>query len=125
MLMASFRCIFQSDAKSLAAYSSITHMRFLLLSVIFLWRRRKTRRFMIMLSHGYVSTLIFYIVGEFFHVSGSRLVYYINGFFSSRLLLGVLFRVVFMANRGVPPSLSFLTEFITIRAFINLLKGGF
>lgn len=125
MLMASFSCIFQSDAKSLAAYSSVTHMRFLLLSLVFLWSSSKTSSFMMMLSHGYVSTLIFYMVGEFFHVSGSRLVYYINGFFSSSLLMGILFSVVFMANRGVPPSLSFLTEFITIRVFINLLKGGF
>nr|YP_009243350.1 NADH dehydrogenase subunit 4 [Heterakis gallinarum]AMR36317.1 NADH dehydrogenase subunit 4 [Heterakis gallinarum] len=125
MLMASFSCIFQSDAKSLAAYSSITHMSFLLLSVIFLWSSSKTSSFMMMLSHGYVSTLMFYMVGEFFHVSGSRLVYYMNGFFSSSLLLGILFSVVFMANSGVPPSLSFLTEFITISAFMNLLKGGF
>nr|YP_008145672.1 NADH dehydrogenase subunit 4 [Ascaridia columbae]AGI96025.1 NADH dehydrogenase subunit 4 [Ascaridia columbae] len=125
MLMASFSCIFQSDAKSLAAYSSITHMSFLLLSLVFLWSSSKTSGFMMMLSHGYVSTLMFYMVGEYFHVSGSRMVYYMNGFFSSSLLMGILFSVVFMANSGVPPSLAFLTEFITISAFMSLLKGGF
>nr|YP_009243338.1 NADH dehydrogenase subunit 4 [Heterakis beramporia]AMR36305.1 NADH dehydrogenase subunit 4 [Heterakis beramporia] len=125
MLMASFSCIFQSDSKSLAAYSSVTHMSFLLLSLIFLWSSSKTSGFMMMLSHGYVSTLMFFMVGEFFHVSGSRLVYYMNGFFSSSMLLGILFSVVFMANSGVPPSLSFLTEFVTISVFMNLLSVGF
>nr|YP_008145660.1 NADH dehydrogenase subunit 4 [Ascaridia galli]AGI96013.1 NADH dehydrogenase subunit 4 [Ascaridia galli]ANE06330.1 NADH dehydrogenase subunit 4 [Ascaridia galli]ANE06333.1 NADH dehydrogenase subunit 4 [Ascaridia galli]ANE06334.1 NADH dehydrogenase subunit 4 [Ascaridia galli]ANE06336.1 NADH dehydrogenase subunit 4 [Ascaridia galli] len=125
MLMASFSCIFQSDAKSLAAYSSITHMSFLLLSLVFLWSSSKVSGFMMMLSHGYVSTLMFYMVGEFFHVSGSRLIYYMNGFFSSSIFLGILFSVVFMANSGVPPSLSFLTEFITISVFMHFVKGGF
>nr|AGI96037.1 NADH dehydrogenase subunit 4 [Ascaridia sp. GHL-2013] len=125
MLMASISCIFQSDAKSLAAYSSVSHMSFLLLSLIFLWCGSKTSGFVMMLSHGYISTLMFYMVGEYFHVSGSRLVYYMNGFFCSSLLLGILFSVVFLANSGVPPSLSFLAEFMSIGVFMSLLKGGF
>ena len=114
IILASFACVFQRDSKSLAAYSSVTHISFLLLSLIFLIMRSKVSSLIIMLSHGYTSTLMFFLIGEFYHVSSTRMLYFINSFFSSRILLGILFSLVFLSNSGVPPSLSFLSEFIII-----------
>ncbi|KAK6020845.1 NADH-ubiquinone/plastoquinone family protein, partial [Ostertagia ostertagi] len=107
-------CVFQSDSKSLAAYSSVTHISFLLLSLRMLILRGKLSGLMIMLAHGYTSTLIFYIIGEFYHARSSRIIYFLNSFLSSRILFGILFSLVFLSNSGVPPSLSFLSEFIII-----------
>nr|YP_009027252.1 NADH dehydrogenase subunit 4 [Contracaecum osculatum]AGR53832.1 NADH dehydrogenase subunit 4 [Contracaecum osculatum] len=125
MILASFCCMFQSDAKALAAYSSVTHMSFLLMSIVFVMLSSKTSGLIMMLAHGYTSTLMFYLVGEFFHVSSSRMVYYMNSFFSSGMIIALFFAVVFLSNSGTPPSLSFMSEFVSITAALSILKFGF
>lgn len=125
MILGSFCCVFQSDSKSLAAYSSVTHIRFLLLSLIFISIRSKISSLILILAHGYTSTLIFYLIGEFYHTSSRRIIYFINSFFSSSMIIGILFAVVFLSNRGVPPSLSFLSEFIVISNRIIIMKSIF
>nr|YP_010878794.1 NADH dehydrogenase subunit 4 [Gnathostoma binucleatum]WHE41117.1 NADH dehydrogenase subunit 4 [Gnathostoma binucleatum] len=114
MILASFSCIFQSDAKSLAAYSSITHMGFLLMVLLFVFISSKVSGLLMMLAHGYTSTLLFYMVGEFYHVSSTRMVYFMNSFFNSSVIMAVLFSLVLLSNMGVPPTLSFLSEFMGI-----------
>lgn len=122
MILASLCCIFQSDRKALAAYSSVTHMRFLLMSLVFVIIVGKTRRIILILAHGYTSTLMFYLIGEFYHVSGRRLIYYLGGFISSSLIMAIVFGVVFLSNRGTPPSLSFVSEFVSISSVLGIGK---
>lgn len=125
IILASFCCMFQSDAKALAAYSSITHIRFVLMALVFIIMSGKTGGVILMLAHGYTSTLMFYLVGEFYHVSGRRMVYYMSGFFGSGMIMALLFAVVFLSNIGTPPSLSFLSEFIVISSSLNMMKFSF
>nr|AHI51915.1 NADH dehydrogenase subunit 4 [Uncinaria sanguinis] len=125
MILASFNCIFQSDAKSLAAYSSVTHMSFLLLSMVFIMMSSKIGSLMMMLAHGYTSTLMFYFIGEFYHVSSSRMIYFMNSFFTSSMFFGIVFSLVFLSNSGVPPSLSFLSEFVVVVNSILVSKMFF
>nr|QWK40686.1 NADH dehydrogenase subunit 4 [Stephanurus dentatus] len=114
MVLASFSCVFQSDSKSLAAYSSVTHMSFLLLSMIYIMMSSKASGLMMMLAHGYTSTLMFYLIGEFYHTTSTRMIYFMNSFFGSSVFFGIVFSVVFLSNSGVPPSLSFLSEFMIV-----------
>ena len=122
IILASFACVFQRDAKSLAAYSSVTHISFLLLSLIYIIISRKVSGLIMMLAHGYTSTLMFYIIGEFYHTSSTRIIYFINRFFGSRMFFGIIFSLVFLSNSGVPPSLSFLSEFIIITNSLIISK---
>nr|YP_003433738.1 NADH dehydrogenase subunit 4 [Trichostrongylus vitrinus]ACX85104.1 NADH dehydrogenase subunit 4 [Trichostrongylus vitrinus] len=114
MILASICCVFQSDSKSLAAYSSVTHMSFLLLSLSMMMMSSKIAGLMMMMAHGYTSTLMFYFIGEFYHSTLSRMVYFMNSFMSSSMMLSIIFSLVFLSNSGVPPSLSFLSEFMII-----------
>lgn len=125
IILASFCCMFQSDAKALAAYSSITHIRFVLMALVFIIMSGKTGGVILMLAHGYTSTLMFYLVGEFYHVSGRRMVYYMSRFFGSGMIMALLFAVVFLSNIGTPPSLSFLSEFVVISSSLNMMKFSF
>ena len=125
MIIARICCIFQSDAKSLAAYSSVTHMSFLLMALVFVVITGKTSRIILILAHGYTSTLIFYLVGEFFHVTRSRMIYYLRGFLSSRIIIAILFAVIFLSNRGTPPSLSFISEFVVISSMLLSINFSF
>nr|BAV78657.1 NADH dehydrogenase subunit 4 [Steinernema glaseri] len=125
MILASFCCVFQSDSKSLAAYSSVTHMSFLLLSLVFIFLSGKTSSLMMMLAHGYTSTLMFYLIGEFYHSSNSRMIYYMNSFFNSSMIMAIVFSLIFLSNSGVPPSLSFVAEFITISGGLSFMNLSF
>nr|YP_003433814.1 NADH dehydrogenase subunit 4 [Metastrongylus pudendotectus]ACX85140.1 NADH dehydrogenase subunit 4 [Metastrongylus pudendotectus] len=125
MLLSSFSCLFQSDIKSLAAYSSIVHMSFLLLSLSILYLPGKVSGLLMMLAHGYTSTLMFFLIGEFFHISNSRMIYFFNSFFCSNIMFTIVVFSVFLSNSGVPPSLSFLSEFIVIVSSILMSKVFF
>nr|QOW40492.1 NADH dehydrogenase subunit 4 [Bunostomum phlebotomum] len=125
MILASVCCTFQSDSKSLAAYSSITHMSFLLLSLVLVFMSSKLSGLMMMLAHGYTSTLMFYLIGEFYHISSTRMIYFMNSFFSSSMFFGLIFSLVFLSNCGVPPSLSFLSEFMIVVNSIMISKMFF
>jgi NADH:ubiquinone oxidoreductase subunit 4 (subunit M) len=80
----------------------------------------KNSGLLLILAHGYTSTLIFYLIGEFYHSFNTRIVYFFNRFFSSNIFFSVLFAVVFLSNIGVPPSASFISEFIIISNSIIL-----
>nr|YP_007183112.1 NADH dehydrogenase subunit 4 [Bunostomum trigonocephalum]AEX98046.1 NADH dehydrogenase subunit 4 [Bunostomum trigonocephalum]AGV02093.1 NADH dehydrogenase subunits 4 [Bunostomum trigonocephalum] len=125
MILASVCCTFQSDSKSLAAYSSVTHMSFLLLSMVFIFMSSKLGGLMMMLAHGYTSTLMFYLIGEFYHSVSTRMIYFMNSFFSSSMFFGIIFSLVFLSNSGVPPSLSFLSEFLIVVNSIIISKMFF
>nr|YP_010708757.1 NADH dehydrogenase subunit 4 [Cruznema tripartitum]WCR50924.1 NADH dehydrogenase subunit 4 [Cruznema tripartitum] len=125
MILAAFCCIFQSDSKSLAAYSSVTHMSFLFLGILIFNLFGKSSSVMLMLAHGYTSTLMFYFIGEFYHMSSTRMIYFMNSFFNSSMILGILFSLVFLSNAGSPPSLSFFSELMIIAGSFVLVKFMF
>lgn len=112
MILGSFLCLVQRDIKALVAYSSVVHIRFVLIVLILLCGCGKLRGGLIILSHGFVSTLIFYLVGEFYHISGTRLISYIRGFINRSIIIRYIIILVFICNGGLPPSLSFFSEFI-------------
>lgn len=125
MILGSFLCLIQSDAKSLVAYSSVVHIRFVLFVLILICRSSKLRGGLMMISHGYVSTLIFYIVGEYYHVSSTRIINYLSGFINSSLAVRLVFMLVFLCNGGLPPSLSFFSEFIGLVGLYLSYRGLF
>nr|YP_010487912.1 NADH dehydrogenase subunit 4 [Strongyloides vituli]UWI71780.1 NADH dehydrogenase subunit 4 [Strongyloides vituli] len=125
MVLAAFSCIFQSDVKAMAAYSSITHMSFVLCALLFMSMSGKTASLIMMVAHGYTSTLMFYIIGEFYSSAGTRMVYYFNSFMNSSLFFSIAFAVCMLSNCGIPPSLSFISEFMVFSNMYLLFSGFF
>jgi len=113
-------CSFQSDGKALVAYSSVAHINFLALLLLINRRFAKRRRILLMLVHGFCSSLIFFGVGAFFHVLYTRKVYFINGLFVSRHLICSLFILVMVLNFATPPRNAFVREFIGISSLFIL-----
>lgn len=120
MIFCSLICIFQRDSKALVAYSSIVHMSFLLLGLIFFSTFSKNSRLLIILVHGYISVIIFFLVGEYFHNNYTRLIYYFNRLFISNLFICFLLSFFFLLNRGFPINLSFFSEIFGIFSFIHI-----
>lgn len=88
-----FLCVFQSDLKSLAAYSSVNHIIFLLLLLSTIRIFRKFGSVVIIVAHGFISTLIFFFVGEFYHLRSTRILYFFGGYLKSNLYFLILFRL--------------------------------
>nr|YP_003734887.1 NADH dehydrogenase subunit 4 [Setaria digitata]ACZ44411.1 NADH dehydrogenase subunit 4 [Setaria digitata] len=124
MIFCSFICLFQSDGKSLAAYSSICHMGFVLLSEVSMVYYGKSMSLVMMLAHGYTSVLMFYFIGEFYHISNSRLIYYLRGYFNVSLLFCFMFCFVMMSNFGFPLSISFFSEYLMLNWFSSVYYFG-
>jgi NADH:ubiquinone oxidoreductase subunit 4 (subunit M) len=110
-------CFFQRDIKSLAAFSSVNHMSFLLLLLLSLGLLSETSSLLIMVSHGFVSVLMFFLVGEIYHISGSRNIFFLGGLFCNNVVFFFVFLFTWLFNAGIPLSLSFFGEFFGISVF--------
>jgi NADH:ubiquinone oxidoreductase subunit 4 (subunit M) len=87
-------CFFQRDLKALAALSSVNHMSFLLLLLLLQREFFKWGAVFIIVAHGFVSVLLFFFIGEVYHISYSRIFYFLGGvFFSNFVFLFFFFFV--------------------------------
>jgi len=89
-IMSCILCIFQSDLKSLSAYSSINHIRFLLIIIVLQASGGVWCSLIIILVHGLVSLLIFYLVGEYYIVNISRIIYFYGNYFRLSIFINLL-----------------------------------
>lgn len=122
MVLSSLNCAFQRDSKSLAAYSSVTHMGFTLLCLILFSLESKISSLILIMAHGFTSTLMFFFIGEFYHKSNTRIIYYLNSFINISVIISIMFTLTIIRNAGVPPSISFLSEFLSILVLFNVNK---
>lgn len=125
IIFCAFICLIQRDSKSLAAYSSICHIGFVLLSEVCIILYGKSIGLVMILSHGYTSSIIFYLIGEYYHIRGSRLIYYLRGFFNRSILIILFFRLTIISNFSFPFSISFFSEYLLINFFLGLFFLSF
>ena len=112
MVLGVLICSFQRDGKALVAYSSIAHMNFLALLLLINSRFAKSRSILLILVHGFCSSLMFFGVGAFFHALYTRKVYFMNGLFVRRHIICSLFILTMVLNFATPPRNAFVREFI-------------
>nr|ANI25101.1 NADH dehydrogenase subunit 4 [Globodera ellingtonae] len=119
LFFCSLVALIQSDLKSLVAFSSVFHMSVILLAYLSCSLFGKVGGFLMMLSHGFVSFLMFFFVGEIFHNIGTRLVFFGSGFFLSFFFSLIFMSVLFLMNSGLPLSLSFFSEFFIFLGLVS------
>lgn len=110
IVVGSLVCSFQRDGKAMVAYSSVAHMNFLLLLLVMNYRIGKVSRVLLMLVHGYCSSLMFLIVGSLFHVINTRKLYFINSLFVRRTMLTAFIILAIVLNFSTPPRRGFVRE---------------
>ena len=118
IVISSLLCTIQSDMKSFLAYSSVSHMCFLSLSLMLVSSITKYSSIIIIIGHGWVSGGTFFLIGELYHNNQTRLFFWIKGLFGSRWLLTLTWSLLFWLNLGVPPTLGFFSE---VFGFIGML----
>lgn len=107
-------CVFQTDAKRLVAYSSVSHINFLLLIIMFYFLKRKIVRIIIIFSHGIISRLIFFIVGWFYQIIFSRKLYFLQIVNKTNIIILFVIILIIIANFGAPPFISRIIEIVFI-----------
>jgi len=113
-IIAPILSIISRETKHIVAYSSVAHINIALNGVLFVCRRLNSRSYLVSLSHGYISTVMFYMVGEISHGRGTRIVYYTSGLMCSSGFVIFVCGIILLANAGVPPFLSFWGELIVV-----------
>jgi NADH-quinone oxidoreductase subunit M len=108
----------QTDLKRLIAYSSVSHMGFVLLGLASLTSEGISGAMMQMISHGFLSVMLFFIVGVIYNRVHDRYIYNFRGLATHMPIYTGFVMIAFFASLGLPGFSAFIAEaFSLIGAF--------
>jgi NADH-quinone oxidoreductase subunit M len=105
--------LMQTDIKRLIAYSSISHMGYVLLGIFALGQVSMTGAALQMFSHGIVTGLLFALAGLVIHNVEVRDLRKLGGLSRQTPILAAVFVIAGLASLGLPTTSGFAAEFIT------------
>jgi len=113
-------CIAQNDLKKMVAYSSISHMGFVMLGAATLSPIGISAGVFQMFNHGLVTAVLFMMCGVFHHSAGTREIGRLGGLAGKVPVAATVFLVGSLASLGLPGLCSFISEFLVIySAFVS------
>ena len=115
IIYASFSTLRTIDVKELIAYSSVSHAAVYLLGVFSNTIQGIEGGITLGLAHGFVSSGLFICAGGvLYDRSSTRLITYYRGLTQIMPIFSVLFFILSLGNCGVPLTLNFLGEFMSL-----------
>jgi len=109
----------QTDLKRLIAYSSISHMGYVLLGIFALSQVSMTGATLQMFSHGFVTGLLFALVGLVYEKAHERSIPKLGGLARRMPIIVVVFSVAGLASLGLPGTSGFAAEFLVFLGSFN------
>ncbi|MBN2463214.1 MAG: NADH-quinone oxidoreductase subunit M [Dehalococcoidia bacterium] len=103
----------QKDLKRLIAYSSVSHMGYVLLGIFALTQVSLTGAVLQMFSHGIITGLLFAMVGLVYDKTHDRNLDNLGGLARQMPVIVVVFSIAGLASLGLPGTSGFAAEFIT------------
>ena len=100
----------QTDIKRLIAYSSISHMGFVLLGVFALGELSITGAGLQMFSHGIITGLLFAVAGIVMHNTGERTIGKMGGLAKQMPVVAAIFIIGSLGAMAVPSTSGFIAE---------------
>jgi len=115
IIYASFSTLRTIDIKELIAYSSVSHAAVYLIGVFSNTIQGIEGGITLGLAHGFVSSGLFICAGGvLYDRSGTRLITYYRGIAQVMPLFSILFFILSLGNCGVPLTLNFVGEFMSL-----------
>ena len=115
----------QTDFKRLIAYSSISHMGYVLLGIFALGQVSLVGASLQMFSHGVVTGLLFAMVGLVMHNTHERDLRKLGGLARQVPIITVVFSVAGLASLGLPTTSGFAAEFLVfVGSFSSTVVPG-
>lgn len=109
MFLACFASFVQMDFKKFIAFSSVFHMNF---TVLVLFLGGCYASILVWLSHGFITSLLFFMFGYIYSIIGSKISFFFGNMVYSRLWY-FLFTFLLVLDLGLPPFLSFYAEILS------------
>ena len=116
ILYGAILCLAQDDLKKMVAYSSISHMGFVLLGYATLGELGVVAGVFQMFAHGLVTAVLFMMCGVVQHKCGTRLIPVLGGLAKKMPVAAALMTIGFLASLGLPGLVSFAAEFMVFAA---------
>ncbi|HWZ58970.1 MAG TPA: NADH-quinone oxidoreductase subunit M [Gemmatimonadaceae bacterium] len=118
ILYGALLALVQPDFKKLVAYSSISHLGFVLLGLFALTVQSVQGAILVMINHGITTAAMFLLIGMLGERRHSRLISAYGGLARSMPLLAAALTLVSLSSIGLPGTNGFVGEFL-------VLLGGF
>jgi proton-translocating NADH-quinone oxidoreductase chain M len=118
VIFTSLTAIRQTDLKRIVAYTSVAHMNLVMIGVFSFNIVGLEGAILQSLSHGFVSSALFLIIGVVYDRHHTRMVSYYAGLAHTMPIFTIVFLIFTMANIALPGTSSFVGEFL-------LLAGAF
>jgi len=112
IIYTSFTAIRQTDFKRIIAYTSIAHMNLVILGIFSFNNVGLEGAILQSLSHGFVASALFLVIGVVYDRYRTRIVQYYGGLASVMPIYIFIFLFFTMANIGFPGTSSFVGEFL-------------
>ncbi|KGE13924.1 complex I subunit 4 family protein [Sphingobacterium deserti] len=118
ILYGALNALAQKDLKRMIAYSSVSHMGFVLLGIASLTAEGVSGAMFQMISHGFLSAALFFLVGVLYDRVHDRYIYNFRGLATIMPTYTVYVAIAFFASLGLPGFSAFIGEaFVIIGAF--------
>jgi NADH-quinone oxidoreductase subunit M len=112
MVYGALLCLGQTDLKSLIAYSSISHMGFVLFGYAALTTMGVSGAVFQMFNHGIISAALFMLAGVIKHNTGTREIAKLRGLAARMPVASVILIFAFFASLGLPGLNGFVSEYM-------------
>ena len=120
IIYASFTAIRQTDLKRIIAYTSIAHMNLVMLGIFSFNVVGIEGAILQSLSHGFVSSALFLLVGVIYDRHHTRMVSYYSGLVHTMPLFTIIFLIFTLANIALPGTSSFVGEFLILSGVFKM-----
>ena len=104
----------QPDAKKLIAYTSVSHMGFVVLGIFALTIQGAQGAMIVMLSHGLSTGAMFLLLGMLYERRHTRLIADFGGLAAVAPFLATAFVITALASIGLPGTSGFVGEFLAL-----------
>lgn len=118
IIYGAFNALASKDLKRLIAYSSVSHMGFVLLGLASVTTEGVSGAVYQMFSHGIISAMLFLIAGVLYDRTGDRLIENYSGLYTKMPVYFSMTIIAFFASLGLPGFSGFIAE-------IMILLGAF
>lgn len=121
ILYGALNALASKDLKRLIAYSSVSHMGFVLLGLASVTVEGVTGSIYQMVSHGLISAMLFLIVGVLYDRTHDRMIGNYSGLIAKMPTYFVMVLIAFFASLGLPAFSGFIAE---IMVFLGAFKSN-
>lgn len=120
IIYGAFNALAATDLKRLIAYSSVSHMGFVLLGLASLSPEGMNGAALQLISHGILSTMLFFLVGILYNRVQDREIAHFSGLTTQMPRYAAFVMIAFFASLGLPGFSAFIGEaFVLMGAFTS------